>query len=82
MQVLQTFIPDVLILEPKVFGDDRGFFFESFNQQTFKKLTGVTANFVQDNHSKFAANVLRGLHYLRIPRKLDTHSTAKWTVGA
>ena len=63
MQVVQTAIPDVLILEPKVFGDDRGFFFESFNQQTFQNLTGVKANFVQDNHSKSAANVLRGLHY-------------------
>ncbi|MBM3351509.1 MAG: dTDP-4-dehydrorhamnose 3,5-epimerase [Betaproteobacteria bacterium] len=63
MQVIQTAIPEVLILEPKVFGDDRGFFFESFNQQTFENLTGVTANFVQDNHSKSAVNVLRGLHY-------------------
>ena len=63
MQVVQTAIPELLILEPKVFGDDRGFFFESFNQQTFQKLTGVKANFVQDNHSKSAANVLRGLHY-------------------
>jgi len=63
MQVVQTAIPDVLILEPKVFGDDRGFFFESFNQQTFQKLTGINAQFVQDNHSKSAANVLRGLHY-------------------
>lgn len=63
MQVIPTAIPEVLILEPKVFGDDRGFFYESFNQQTFEKLTGVKANFVQDNHSKSAANVLRGLHY-------------------
>ena len=63
MQVVQTAILDVLILEPKVFGDDRGFFFESFNQQTFENLTGIKANFVQDNHSKSAANVLRGLHY-------------------
>ena len=63
MQVVQTAIPDVLILEPKVFGDDRGFFLESFNQQTFEDLTGIKANFVQDNHSKSAANVLRGLHY-------------------
>jgi dTDP-4-dehydrorhamnose 3,5-epimerase len=63
MQIVRTAIPDVLILEPKVFGDDRGFFFESFNQQTFQKLTGVKARFVQDNHSKSAANVLRGLHY-------------------
>ncbi|MDD2833539.1 MAG: dTDP-4-dehydrorhamnose 3,5-epimerase [Methylotenera sp.] len=63
MRVLSSSIPDVLILEPQVFGDDRGFFFESFNQQAFKKLTGVSAPFVQDNHSKSAANVLRGLHY-------------------
>lgn len=63
MQVTQTAIPEVLIIEPKIFGDDRGFFYESFNQQAFEKLTGVKANFVQDNHSKSAANVLRGLHY-------------------
>jgi dTDP-4-dehydrorhamnose 3,5-epimerase len=63
MQAVQTAIPDVLILEPKVFGDDRGFFFESFNQRTFQHLTSVNAQFVQDNHSKSAANVLRGLHY-------------------
>ena len=63
MQVVKTAIPDVLILEPKVFGDDRGFLFESFNQQTFQNLTGVNAHFVQDNHSKSATNVLRGLHY-------------------
>jgi dTDP-4-dehydrorhamnose 3,5-epimerase len=63
MQVIKTAIPDVLILEPKVFGDDRGFFFESFNQQTFQNFTGIKAHFVQDNHSKSAANVLRGLHY-------------------
>lgn len=63
MHVVRTSIPDVLILEPKVFGDDRGFFFESFNQQTFQNLTGVNAHFVQDNHSKSATNVLRGLHY-------------------
>jgi dTDP-4-dehydrorhamnose 3,5-epimerase len=63
MQVVQTAISDVLILEPKVFGDDRGFFFESFNQQIFQSFTGVKAHFVQDNHSKSAANVLRGLHY-------------------
>jgi dTDP-4-dehydrorhamnose 3,5-epimerase len=63
MQVVQTAIPDLLILEPKVFGDGRGFFFESFNQKTFQNLTGVKAHFVQDNHSKSAANVLRGLHY-------------------
>lgn len=63
MQVFQTALPEVLILEPEVFGDDRGFFYESFNQKTFEKLTGVNVHFVQDNHSKSAANVLRGLHY-------------------
>jgi len=63
MQVIKTAIPDVLILEPQVFGDERGFFFESFNQQKFEQLTGVKTQFVQDNHSKSAANVLRGLHY-------------------
>lgn len=63
MKVVSTEIPDVLILEPKVFGDDRGFFFESFNQETFRKLTGLDVSFVQDNHSRSAKNVLRGLHY-------------------
>ena len=63
MQVIKTAIPDVLILEPQVFGDERGFFFESFNQKKFEQLTGVSTQFVQDNHSKSAANVLRGLHY-------------------
>lgn len=63
MQVTRTAIPDVLILEPRVFGDDRGYFYESFNQQTFEKLTGIQVDFLQDNHSKSAANVLRGLHY-------------------
>lgn len=63
MDVIQTTIPDVLIIEPKVFGDERGFFLESFNEKTFKELTGVETNFVQDNHSRSAKNVLRGLHY-------------------
>ncbi|AMO98689.1 dTDP-4-dehydrorhamnose 3,5-epimerase [Collimonas arenae] len=63
MQVQTTHIPDVLIFEPKVFGDDRGFFYESFNERRFTELTGVSTNFVQDNHSKSARNVLRGLHY-------------------
>lgn len=63
MNIIPTKIPDVLIIEPKVFGDDRGFFFESFNQQLFEEKTGVTLNFVQDNHSKSIQNVLRGLHY-------------------
>ena len=63
MQVIQTAIPEVLIIEPQVYGDERGFFFESFNQQKFEALTGVKTDFVQDNHSRSAANVLRGLHY-------------------
>jgi dTDP-4-dehydrorhamnose 3,5-epimerase len=63
MQVSTTTIPDVLILEPKVFGDDRGFFFESFNERTWLNLTGVNVNFVQHNHSRSAGGVLRGLHY-------------------
>jgi dTDP-4-dehydrorhamnose 3,5-epimerase len=63
MYIQPTAIPDVLILEPKVFGDERGFFYESFNQRRFRELTGITADFVQDNHSKSAKNVLRGLHY-------------------
>lgn len=63
MNVIHTDIPDVLILEPKVFGDSRGFFFESFNAQVFQAAAGVTAQFVQDNHSRSARGVLRGLHY-------------------
>jgi dTDP-4-dehydrorhamnose 3,5-epimerase len=63
MNVIPTAIPDVLILEPKVFGDSRGFFFESFNEKVFREATGVTAHFVQDNHSRSARGVLRGLHY-------------------
>ncbi|PXX42532.1 dTDP-4-dehydrorhamnose 3,5-epimerase [Undibacterium pigrum] len=63
MKVIETGLPDVLLLEPRVFGDDRGFFYESFNAKTFAELTGVTTAFVQDNHSKSAKNVLRGLHY-------------------
>lgn len=56
-------IPDVVLLTPKVFGDERGFFFESFNQQAFEAAIGRPANFVQDNHSRSARGVLRGLHY-------------------
>ena len=63
MRGTPTAIPDVLILEPKVFGDDRGFFYESYNQQAFQAATGLDVTFVQDNHSKSARNVLRGLHY-------------------
>ncbi len=60
---INTALPGVLILEPKVFGDDRGFFFESFNQRDFQQATGLDVNFVQDNHSKSGKGVLRGLHY-------------------
>lgn len=63
MKVFATEIPDVLIVEPQVFGDDRGFFLESFNQRRWEQLTGLKINFVQDNHSRSAKNVLRGLHY-------------------
>lgn len=63
MQITPTSIPDVLIIEPKVFGDDRGFFFESFNQIAFEKAIGRKVEFVQDNHSKSSKGVLRGLHY-------------------
>lgn len=63
MQAIPTTLPDVLILEPKVFGDARGFFFESFNARVFAELTGYSGEFVQDNHSKSARGVLRGLHY-------------------
>lgn len=63
MLAIQTAIPEVIVLEPKVFGDDRGFFFESFNAKAFAEATGLKRDFVQDNHSKSAKNVLRGLHY-------------------
>lgn len=63
MKVIATEIPDVLIIEPQVFGDARGFFYESYNAKKFKELTGLDVNFVQDNHSRSQKNVLRGLHY-------------------
>lgn len=63
MKVIPTAIPAVLIIEPRVFGDTRGFFFESFNQRAFSQATGLDVNFVQDNHSRSAKSVLRGLHY-------------------
>lgn len=63
MKATPLVIPDVFLIEPKVFGDDRGFFFESFNQATFEAAVGRPVNFVQDNHSRSAGNVLRGLHY-------------------
>ncbi|MBR8829986.1 MAG: dTDP-4-dehydrorhamnose 3,5-epimerase [Chroococcopsis gigantea SAG 12.99] len=63
MKVTPTEIPDVMVIEPQVFGDDRGFFLESFNKSAFEEKTGVIRDFVQDNHSRSARNVLRGLHY-------------------
>ena len=63
MKVTQTEIPDVLIIEPKVYGDDRGFFYESYNREQLKLTTGIDKDFVQDNHSKSSKGVLRGLHY-------------------
>jgi dTDP-4-dehydrorhamnose 3,5-epimerase len=63
MEVKTTSVPGVLVIDPKAFGDERGFFYESFNERRFTELTGVTAKFVQDNHSKSGKNVVRGLHY-------------------
>ena len=69
MKVVATSLPGVLLIEPKVFGDDRGFFFESFNERVFREGTDLDVRFVQDNHSRSAKNVLRGLHYqLRQPQ--------------
>lgn len=63
MNVIPTKIPEVLVIEPKVFGDERGFFFESFNKSMFESETGIVSDFVQDNHSRSKKNILRGLHY-------------------
>lgn len=63
MNVIRTAIPEVVILEPKVFGDARGFFFESFNRKAFQEASGLDLDFVQDNHSRSSKGVLRGLHY-------------------
>ena len=63
MKVVRTDIPDVLILEPRVFGDERGFFMESYNRRALAAIAGIEGDFVQDNHSRSARNVLRGLHY-------------------
>ncbi|MBE9166450.1 dTDP-4-dehydrorhamnose 3,5-epimerase [Pleurocapsales cyanobacterium LEGE 06147] len=63
MNVIPTTIPDVLLIEPQVFGDERGFFYESYNEKIFAEKTGVKIQFVQDNHSRSAKHVLRGLHY-------------------
>jgi dTDP-4-dehydrorhamnose 3,5-epimerase len=72
MNVIKTAIPDVLILEPKVFSDERGFFFESFNHKQFEEAVGYPVTFVQDNHSKSSKGVLRGLHY-----QLPPHAQGK-----
>ena len=72
MKITPTAIPDVLLLEPKVFGDERGFFMESFNQKAFNAAVGHDVNFVQDNHSRSAKGVLRGLHY-----QLPPHAQGK-----
>ena len=63
MKIIKTEIPDVVIIEPDVFGDDRGFFFESYNKQMFDEAVGISVDFVQDNHSMSSKGVLRGLHY-------------------
>jgi dTDP-4-dehydrorhamnose 3,5-epimerase len=68
MKVTPQAIADVLLIEPKAFGDARGFFFESYNQEAFEKATGVSLPFVQDNHSRSVRGVLRGLHYQVAPR--------------
>lgn len=67
MKIIPTEIPEVLIIEPRVFEDERGFFFESFNQKQFDEAVGYPVNFVQDNHSKSTQGVLRGLHYQKAP---------------
>lgn len=72
MNIIKTAIPDVLIFEPKVFGDERGFFFESFNHKLFEEAVGYPVTFVQDNHSKSSKGVLRGLHY-----QLQPHAQGK-----
>ncbi len=72
MNVTRMAIPEVLLIEPRVFGDARGFFYESFNQKSFNEATGLDLDFVQDNHSRSAKGVLRGLHY-----QLPPHSQGK-----
>ena len=76
MEVIPTALPEVLILEPKVFGDERGFFLESFNQRAFDEAVGRPVVFVQDNHSRSARGVLRGLHY-----QLPPHEQGKLVRG-
>ena len=72
MKIKETNLPGVLLLEPTVFGDDRGYFYESFNEKKFAELTGLQLNFVQDNHSKSVKNVLRGMHYQIQQAKFDS----------
>lgn len=79
MKLTTTFIPDLLILEPEDTRDDRGFFYESFNQRRFEALTGMPVNFVQDNRSKSARHVLRGLHY-QIPQAQGKSLDIAWPV--
>jgi len=69
MKAIPLTIPDIILFEPRVFGDDRGFFFESFNQKTFNDIVGIATTFVQDNHSKSTKDVLRGLHYQLPPKE-------------
>lgn len=77
MQIVPTSLPEVLCIEPKVFGDARGYFYESFNARRFEELTGVATVFVQDNHSRSAQHVLRGLHYqIRHPQGKLVRATA------
>lgn len=68
MKATPLAIPDVILLEPRVFGDDRGFFYESYNRQAFREATGIDPDFVQDNHSRSVKGVLRGLHYQLPPK--------------
>lgn len=68
MKATRLAIPDVILLEPKVFGDERGFFFESYNREAFRQATGLDPDFVQDNHSRSVKGVLRGLHYQLPPK--------------
>ena len=68
MKATPLAIPEVILIEPRVFGDERGFFYESFNQESFRQATGLDVPFVQDNHSRSARNVLRGLHYQLPPK--------------
>ena len=65
MNIIETDIPDVLVIEPEVFGDDRGFFYESYNKRKFDEAAGISVEFVQDNHSRSAGRTLRGLHAQR-----------------